>query len=200
MDVRANRDIEETTLPGFDPAEVRRIRADSRLLERFYLTYYDEVVRYFARRLSDPQDVADLVADTFIAAVDAAESYDHRRGQALPWLIGIAHNKLRRWYRRRDADRDLARRIVGRRLLDSDDIGELENRIDAAALAPLAVLNRLSPDQRELLDLVAIQGFTPAEIATVLGVPSGVARIRLHRARKALRREFGVQNGQQEER
>jgi RNA polymerase sigma factor (sigma-70 family) len=200
MDVRAYRDIEETTSPAFDPAQVRHIRADPRVLERFYLAFYDEVVRYFARRLSDPQDVADLVADTFIAAVDAADSYNHRRGPALPWLIGIAHNKLRRWYRQRNTDRGLARRIVGRRLLDSDDIDELENRIDAAARAPLDVLNRLSPEQRELLDLVAIQGFTPAEIAAVLGVPSGVARIRLHRARKALRRELEAQNGQQEER
>lgn len=200
MGVTVDRDTEEKTLPGFDSAQVRYIRADSRVLERFYLAFYDEVVRYFARRVSDPHDVADLVADTFVAAVDAAQSYDHRRGQALPWLIGIAHNKLRRWHRQRNADRDLARRIVGRRLLDPDDIDELENRIDAAALAPLDVLNRLSPGQRELLDLVATQGFTPAEIAAVLGVPAGVARIRLHRARKALRRELDAQNGQQEER
>jgi len=41
-----------------------------------------------------------------------------------------------------------------------------------------------------LIDLAEIQGFTLAEIAMVLGVPAGVARIRLYRARNALRREF----------
>lgn len=136
--------------------------------------------------------MADLVADTFVAAIDAAASYDPRRGQVLPWLIGIAHNKLHRWYRQRGSDRDLARRVVGRRLLDADDIGQLEERIDAAALAPLDLLTQLSADQRELIDLVEIQGFTPTEVAKVLGVTAGVARIRLYRARKALRRQLEV--------
>jgi RNA polymerase sigma-70 factor (ECF subfamily) len=190
MSVTASSGTEAETPPAFDPAEVCRIRADPEVLERFYLAFYDDVVRYLARRVGDPQDVADLVADTFVGAIDGAGSFDHRRGRVLPWLIGIAQNKLRRWYRQRGADLDLARRIVGRRLLDADDIGELENRIDAAALSLLDVFNRLSPNQRELIDLAEIQGFTPAEIATVLGVPAGVARIRLYRARNALRREF----------
>jgi RNA polymerase sigma-70 factor (ECF subfamily) len=171
----------------FDPAEVNQIRRDAAALERFYLAYYDDVVRYLVRRLHDPHDVADLVADTFLAAVDAAGSYDHRRGGPLPWLIGIAHNKLRRWYRRQNADRDLAHRAVGRRLLDADDIADLEARIDAQASGALKALDRLTPNQRELIDLVDLQGFTPAEAARVLGVSAGVARIRLYRARKALR-------------
>ena len=35
--------------------------------------------------------------------------------------------------------------------------------------------------------LVDIQGLAPAEAARVLGIPGGLARIRLHRARTALR-------------
>jgi RNA polymerase sigma factor (sigma-70 family) len=172
---------------AFDPAEVSHIRRDAAALERFYLAHYDDVVRYLVRRLHDPHDVADLVADTFLAAMDTAGSYDHRRGGPLPWLIGIAHNKLRRWYRRQNADRDLARRAVGRRLLDADDIADLEARIDAEASGALRALDRLTPNQRELVDLVDLQGFTPVEAARVLGVSAGVARIRLYRARKALR-------------
>jgi RNA polymerase sigma factor (sigma-70 family) len=148
--------------------------------------------------MSEPQDVADLVADTFMAAVDAAQSYDRQRGRPLPWLIGIAHNKLRRWHRQHGADRDVARRIVGRRLLDADDILELEERIDAAALAPFDALNRLPAGQRELLDLVVSQGLSPAEIAKVLGISPGVARIRLYRARKALRGQLPSPDRKQE--
>jgi len=134
--VTVNSRTEKPAPALFDPAAVRRIRADTAALESFYLAFYDDVVRYLTRRVGDPHDVADLVADTFVAAIDAAPSYDPRRGQVLPWLIGIAHNKLHRWYRQRGSDRDLARRVVGRRWLDADDIGQLEERIDAAALAP----------------------------------------------------------------
>jgi RNA polymerase sigma factor (sigma-70 family) len=193
MSVTLNRDIARKPPPVLDPAEVCHIRADPAALERFYRTYYDEVVRYLARRVRDPQDVADLVADTFVAAIEAAASFDHRRGRALPWLIGIAHNKLRRWSRQQATDHDLARRIVGRRLLDADDFADLEERIDAAARDPIGVLNRLPADQRELLELVEIQGCTPAELAEVLGVSAGLARIRLFRARKALRKAATTQ-------
>jgi len=197
-DTGAGADAEADGRSHFDPAHVCRIRTDPGALERFYLAFYDDVTRYFARRLREPQDVADLVADTFIAAIDVADSYDYRRGRVLPWLIGIAHNKLRRWHRQQGADRDLQRRVVGRRLLDADDIADLEERIDAAALAPLDLLNQLTADQRELLDLAEIQGLTPAEIAKVLGVAAGVARIRLHRARKALRTKLAPPHGRQE--
>lgn len=187
MSVTINRTDEARLLATFDPADVRRIRHDAAVLERFYLAHYDDLVRYLVRRVRDPHDVADLVADTFMAALDAAGSFDHRRGRALPWLIGIAHNKVRHWYRQQAAGRNAADRVAGRRLLDADDIAELEQRIDAQASGALAALDSLSPGQRELVDLVDVQGFTPADAASVLGLSAGVARIRLHRARKALR-------------
>jgi RNA polymerase sigma-70 factor (ECF subfamily) len=48
-------------------------------------------------------------------------------------------------------------------------------------------LGRLSADDRELVTLIAWEGLTPAEAATVLGLSSGTARVRLHRARTRLR-------------
>jgi RNA polymerase sigma-70 factor (ECF subfamily) len=181
-------------LPADSPAAVdpTGMRQDAKALERFYLGYYDEVVRYVVRRVADPYDVADLVADTFLSAVDAAESYDPRRGKPLPWLIGIAHNHLRRFYRQRENDRRAVQKFVGRRLLDPDDVAELVERIDAEANTARIEQSwsKLTAAQRELIDLADIQGLSPSEIATVFDIPSGVARIRLHRARKALRKAF----------
>lgn len=180
---------------AFEASDTTRIGSDPAALERFYLAHYDEVVRYIARRVTDPHDVADLVADTFLGAVDASGSFDHRIGRPVAWLIGIAHNKVRRFHRQRGSDRQALQRVVGRRLLDDDDIAELEARIDAETdgAAALGLLGRLHPAQRELIDLVDIQGLTPAEAATVCGISAGLARIRLHRARKALRQAFHKQ-------
>jgi RNA polymerase sigma factor (sigma-70 family) len=159
-------------------------------LEWFYRAHYDDVVRYVASRITDAYDVADVVADTFLAAVDAAGRFDPERGQPLPWLIGIAHNTVRRLRRRRYYEHEAAVRTMGRRLLDDDDIADLESRIDAATRGAAArrLLDRLSPRQRELIELVDIHGLTPAETARVFGITKGLARIRLHRARAALRK------------
>jgi RNA polymerase sigma-70 factor (ECF subfamily) len=49
---------------------------------------------------------------------------------------------------------------------------------------------RLRPEERELLALVAWEGLTPAEASQVLGCSSNAARIRLYRARRKLAREL----------
>jgi RNA polymerase sigma-70 factor (ECF subfamily) len=173
----------------FDPGDTVRIGSDPDALARFYLAHYDDVVRYLARRLDRPHDVADLVADTFLAALDSAGSYDPARGRPVAWLFGIAHHQLARHHRRRDADRRAAERFAGRRLLDADDIARLEERIDAAhaARAALERLDRLSTVDRELVELVHLHGLEPREAALVVGMRPDRARVRLFRARAKLR-------------
>lgn len=54
----------------------------------------------------------------------------------------------------------------------------------------LAALDRLRPDYREALVRVAIEGLDPSDWATSLGITANNARVRTHRARRALRREL----------
>lgn len=48
-------------------------------------------------------------------------------------------------------------------------------------------LRRLHPDQRAVLVLRDLEGFTEAEAAALLGVEAGTVKSRLHRARRAFR-------------
>jgi RNA polymerase sigma factor (sigma-70 family) len=166
-----------------------RIGTDPAALEMFYRAHYDDVVRYFARRVNDPHLVADLVAETFLTVVECAGRFDPRKGRPLAWLFGIAHHTLQRSHRRRDTDRRLAVRLAGRRELDDDDIAELEAYIDKQGFLtrlPQAV-RRLSPGERELVGLVDVEGLTPSEAGRILRIPATLARVRLHRARTKLR-------------
>ena len=58
--------------------------------ERLYRANVDAVTAYFARRSADPQVVADLTADTFVAAITGFSSFDPRKGTARAWVFGIA--------------------------------------------------------------------------------------------------------------
>ncbi|MET7551868.1 sigma-70 region 4 domain-containing protein [Streptomyces sp. NPDC005500] len=51
----------------------------------------------------------------------------------------------------------------------------------------LARLATLPISQREVLELVAVDGLTVGEAATVLGINAVAARVRLHRARRAFK-------------
>jgi RNA polymerase sigma factor (sigma-70 family) len=174
--------------PAFEPGRVALIGSDPEALEAFYRTHYPLLLRYFTARVTDPHEVADLVADTFVSAMTSAGKYDPRRGRPVAWLFGIAHNVHRRSFRQRDVERRAVGRLAGRRLLDDEDISRIEDQIDAhRRLDGRRLLDGLSAADRELIELIDVSGFTVPEAAQAIGVKSGTARVRLFRARAKLR-------------
>ena len=165
--------------------EVASIATDPDVFEIFYREHLEAVQRFVARRVADPHLAADLTADVFLAAVDSASSYRPDRGAPASWLVGIARHVLAAEFRRQSRDRDVVRRISGRRLLDADSLVRLEERIDAEREVRnlYEALLSLPPRDRALMELVAIDGLPVAEAASVLGLKPGTARVRLHRSR-----------------
>jgi len=149
------------------------------------------VLAYALRRVGEPADAADVVAETFLVAW-------RRRGEvppgaaARPWLFGVARRVLanqRRGVRRRSALADRLRAQVAAQPVPDPADGA------AAASAVRQALRRLDPDDREVLLLTAVEGLAPAEVAVVLGVSPVTARSRLHRARRRLNDELRVAAG-----
>ncbi|WP_371660466.1 RNA polymerase sigma factor [Streptomyces sp. NBC_00280] len=181
-----------------DGAEPERLRVgpaeavrDPELFEAFYRRHVDAVMRFVARRVDDPHTAADLTAEIFLAVLDSAHTYRPRLGSETAWLYGIARNVVSSERRRvaREAERD--RRFSGRRLLEADDIVRIEDRLDAESPGrrALAALERLPEGERAVLELIVVDQLTIPEAAAALGIRQVTARVRLHRARKALRGE-----------
>lgn len=145
---------------------------------------------YFARRSVDPQVVADLTADTFVAVITGFGSFDPRKGTARAWLFGIAGHVYASYCAAYSQQQHRLERLSGRRELDQDQVDELLERIDAerAARGLLAELARLPSRDRAVIDLVDIAGLQPKEAAAALGLPPGTVRMRLMRARARLRK------------
>lgn len=77
-----------------------------------------------------------------------------------------------------------ARRVLG--VSDHDALAAAEDRVDV-----LRAVSSLPRPQREALILVVWLGYGTEEAAALLGIEPGSVRGRLHRARQALRRQFG---------
>lgn len=174
------------------PDEVRLIAHDPDALEAFYLEHVEAVQGFVIRRVHDPHLAADLTAEIFLAAMDASPGFRPTRGTPSAWLIGIAHNVVVAEHRRGARERRANERVEGRRLLDDDDILLLQERIDAGAASRqlFAALEDLPAAERAVLELTALDGLAPREAAVALGIPAVTARVRLHRARAALRRRL----------
>ena len=105
----------------------------------------------------------------------------------LPWLLGVARNVVLDTYRAEARRQLLTAELQGwtdPAALVTADVGEMV----ADRLVLLGALASLSDDDREALILVAWQGLTPHEAARVTGLAAPAMRVRLHRARKRLRR------------
>jgi RNA polymerase sigma factor (sigma-70 family) len=174
-----------TDMSNPSSGDVNRIGHDPEALTRFYLTHLEPVQRFVARRVSDPHLAADLTADVFLAAIDNADKYRPERGVPQAWLIGVARNVVNAEFRRTSRDRDLIRRVSGRRLLDPDSIAAIEDRIDAErdARALYEALASLRSRDGALIELVNVDGLSVADAAAALGMKPGTARVRLHRSR-----------------
>jgi len=172
-----------------EPHELPRIAHDPAALEAFYREHVEAVQRFVARRVGDPHLAADLTAEVFLAAIDGAPGYRAGRGAPAAWLFGVARNVVAAEHRRADRERRAHARIQGRRLLDPDDLDRMQERIAAAAQARalFAAMAELPDGVRAVLELVALDELGVAEAAAVLGIRPVTARVRLHRARGALR-------------
>jgi RNA polymerase sigma-70 factor (ECF subfamily) len=147
------------------------------------------VTGFAARRLFNPGEVADLVAATFLVALERSDSYDPEKGDPSAWLLGIAANLLAN-QRRRLVREELARaRLDARVLLSPDDVEALVSQMDASAEATRvrAAMDGLAEPYREVLPLVGESSLSPATAAKAIGISQTAFRVRLSRARRALR-------------
>lgn len=80
-------------------------------------------------------------------------------------------------------------KVNGRALLQADSLARVEERIDAETTARRAYAHmaHISPGDRAVLELVALDGLSVTDAARVLDLTPVAARVRLHRARRSLR-------------
>ena len=153
--------------------------------ERFEAAYrelYVPICGYTLRRVLQPEDASEAIAETFATLwrrFDRCPQGDELR----PWLFGVARRVIanqRRGQHRRTA---LSERLGAN--LDHEAFDTVGASEDPGPVA--RAFASLNESDRELLSLVAWEGLTREELAVALGTSRAVVRLRLHRARKRLR-------------
>jgi RNA polymerase sigma factor (sigma-70 family) len=156
-------------------ASIRNQGAFAEIFER----HFDTIYGYLVRRVG-PELATDLASDVFLTAFERRARYDIGRREALPWLYGIAANKLRG--HRRSEERRL--RAFARTPMLSDVAAGARSAIEGSVAEALVSLPLID---REVLLLFAWADLAYEEIAEALDVPVGTVRPRLNRARRVLR-------------
>ena len=153
---------------------------DLRGFEALFHRHADAVHDYAMRR-SDPETAQEVVAETFAVAWRRRATVPD---PPLPWLLGVARRVLANERRSRGRAAALEVRLVREPAASADDpAGEIDVRLSA-----LAALERLEPDEREALELLAWEGLSVAQAAEVLGCSRASITVRVRRARRRFHR------------
>lgn len=152
--------------------------------ELYRATSRDLIVFLRRRGSTDPEnDLAEVYAVAWRRRADLPVALLRRA-----WLFGVA-GKLLQAGHRKAAEENTAAAHLARVHGSAGNPGEDADKVAAVN----AAMNRLASGDREILRLAEWERLTPLELATALGVRPGTARVRLHRARKALAGDPGIQ-------
>ncbi|HWK65604.1 MAG TPA: sigma-70 family RNA polymerase sigma factor [Rhizobiaceae bacterium] len=139
-------------------------------------------LRRYARALMRDRDAADdLVQDCLERALGRLDNW--RTGEnPRRWLFTIMHHLFV------DQTRKVRRRSETMPIDAVQNMGLPATQVDnIASREILEALQAIAPERRAALVMVAIEGFSYAEAANVLGIPAGTLMSRISRGREELR-------------
>jgi RNA polymerase sigma factor (sigma-70 family) len=161
---------------GSDPA------AFARLFDR----HRDAVFRQALRMVVQPADAEEVAASAFFELWRKQSSVVLVDGSVRPWLLVTTANLARNSHRTRVRREAFLRRLR----YEPDDAGhDAFERIDDDLVRQdlVKALKRLTPQDAALVTMTALDGYRVREVAGLLGLTEGNARVRLHRAHTRLR-------------
>ena len=151
--------------------------------------YYGPVYRYVASRVGRPSDAEDLAQLVFVKALESLPRYEQRGVPFGGWLFSLARNVVIDHVRTRREHVTLE--VIVEKSTDErgpDELAVLRQEMDSIAHA----LRRLTPDQREAVELRFFAGLSAKDAAEAMGRQEGTVRGLQFRAIAALRRELGI--------
>ena len=177
-----------------DLAELLRqsARGDESSFARLYDATAARVHGLVLRVVRDPAQAEEVTQEAYLEIWRTASRFDASRGNALSWLMTIAHRK--------GVDRVRSAEAANRRDAtyhrESSPV-EHDVTVEAATASIEAgrvrqALNTLTSSQRQALELAYFGGYTHTEVASMLDLPLGTAKTRIRDGLIRLRDAMGV--------
>jgi len=168
---------------------------DREAFGQLYARYAPGVARYVGHRVPDPYLAQDFTSETFARALRRIDSVSDQGRDVGAWLTTIARNLLADRWKSHRAQRETSVATV------ADDIPTAEPGPEQAVIAAetaarvRAAVARLTPSQREVIQLRYFDELPVAQVAAVTGRTDGAVKALAHRGVAALRAELATPPG-----
>jgi RNA polymerase sigma-70 factor (ECF subfamily) len=145
---------------------------------------YPRVYRFVRRRVESAELAEELAADVFRVVW---QKWGDQPRSDIAFLLTVARNLIGNAYRSRDRLLALQAKLRA--------AAELRSGTESEDLVVHDALAALRASERDILQMAYWDELSTAEIAGVLGCSQSAAKVRLHRARAAFRKQMPVTAG-----
>ncbi|MCC5916267.1 MAG: RNA polymerase sigma factor [Cryomorphaceae bacterium] len=161
-------------------------------IRELYQLCFAELYRVSVRYGNHPEDVQEIIDNSFLKVLKGLKSYqNHKKFGA--WVRTVAINTALDFVRKQQRERklfsDRALETVNEAALDS---GDLNSKLEVDDI--MITLKELPEQQRIILNLYAIEGYSHNEIGEMLGISAALSRWYLSSARKILKEKLHTKN------
>ena len=167
-----------------DDALIRQVaEGDQSAMRALFARHRVALYRWLLRLVGDEALAEDLLSEVFLVVWRQAASFEGRSSVST-WLLVIARNKAVSTRRRRtDAELDEESASNVPDTADDPEVALLKkNRAELLRQS----IARLSPEHREVVDLVYYHGKAVTEVAEIIGINEATVKTRMFYARKKL--------------
>ncbi len=164
----------------------RAQQEDRSALEELYLLHFDRIYSYLHMSVGSRHDAEDLTTQTFVKMLEAIGRFRWRSVPFSAWLFRIAHNLAidhfranRRW----QPEEEISESVLG------EESSAEDQALDSLGqTSMLELIDRLSPEQRQVLTLKFVFRFSNGEVASILDKSEGAVKSLQHRALASLQK------------
>jgi len=167
-----------------DEMLIVRIAGGDRLaMQTLFARHRTAIYRWLLRLVGNEATAEDLLSEVFLDVWRQADRFQ-ARSSVSTWLMAIARFKALSARRvRKDAELD---ETIEATVADPSDNPEIMLQKKNRDALVREALNSLTPDHKEIIDLVYYHEKSVDECAQILGVPSGTVKTRMFYARKKM--------------
>lgn len=174
---------------------LRVAKGDRLAFRTLYARHNVRVFRFILRFVKDEGQAEDLIGEVFLDVWRQADRFEGRSSVST-WILGMARFKALSSLRKTteaELDEEQAAAIAD----DADTPETVSQKLDKAK-AIRRCIDQLSPEHREIVDLVYYQEKSISEVAEIVGIPENTVKTRMFYARKRLQelmQSAGVDRG-----
>lgn len=163
-------------------------KQDPKGVEILYDNYSSALYGVIMRIVQTEEIAEDVLQESFVKIWKNFSQYDSSKGKLFTWIVNVARNMAIDKVRSKDFMNSAKNQAIDN-IVSFVDLNT-NHSYNPDHIGVKELINKLSDDQKVIIDLLYFKGFTQVEVSETLNIPLGTVKTRARLAINNLRKEF----------